>query len=169
MTTVRILGCAVALALVEGSMPMFADGTWVELQGLPEARQECPSILLGGKIYAAGGMMNFALTAVNRFESYDIRSNHWQRLADLPLGVHHTAMATVGGKIYVLGGASGTSTPSDRVFAYAPENDTWSERAHLPRATWAAAAVTFQERIYLFGGTSASNFSSNPNLAHVQV
>ena len=32
------------------------------------------------------------------FESYDIRSNRWQRLADLPLPVHHTAVATVGGK-----------------------------------------------------------------------
>lgn len=89
---------------------------------------------------------------MNRFERYDIRSNRWQRLADLPLDVHHTAMATLGGRMYVMGGAMGTSTPTDRVFAYDLEANTWSERARLPRATWAAAAVTYQERIYLFVG-----------------
>ena len=50
-------------------MPVLADGTWGELQALPDARQEFPAVLLDGKIYGAGGMMNFALTAVNRFES----------------------------------------------------------------------------------------------------
>jgi len=150
-------------------MPALADGIWSELQGLPEARQECPAVLLQGKIYVAGGMMNFSATAVNRFESYDIRSNRWQRLADLPLAVHHTAIAAVGGRIYVMGGATGTSTPTDRVFAYDPGANTWSEKARLPRATWAAAAVTYQERIYLISGTAAPNFSSNPGVPHTQV
>src|SRR5688572_10879424 len=169
MTIVRIIGCAVALWLAGESMRAFADGTWSELQALPEARQEMPAVLLDGKIYTAGGMMDSTATAVNRCESYDIRSNRWQRLADLPLAVHHTAMAAVGGRIYVLGGATGTSTPSDRVFAYEPEANTWSEKARLPRATWAAAAVTYQERIYLFSGTAASSFSSNPGVPHTQV
>jgi N-acetylneuraminic acid mutarotase len=169
MTIARIISCAGALLLVGDLMPALADGTWSELQGLPEARQEFPAVLLDGKIYTAGGMMNFTATAVNRFESYDIRSNRWQRLADLPLPVHHTAMATVGGKIYVLGGATGTSTPTNRVFAYDPEANAWSERARLLQATWAAAAVTYQERIYLFSGTAAPNFSSNPAVPHTQV
>lgn len=158
----------VLLLLARESMAL-ADGTWSELQALPEARQEFPAVLLDGKIYTAGGMMNFTATAVNRFESYDIRSNRWQRLADLPLPVHHTAMATVGRRIYVMGGATGTSTPSDRVFAYDPESNTWTERTRLPQATWAAAAVTFQERIYLISGTSAPNFSSSPAVPHTQV
>ena len=168
MTIVRIIGCAGLLLLVGEWVPALADGTWIELQALPEARQEFPAVLLEGKIYTAGGMMNFTATAVNRFESYDIRANRWQRLADLPLPVHHTAAATVGGKIYVLGGATGTSTPTNRVFAYDPEGNTWSEKARLPLATW-AAAVTYQWRIYLFGGTSAPNFSSNPAVPHTQV
>src|SRR5262245_37243658 len=143
MTIGHILGCAGLVLLVGELMPALADGTLGELQALPEARQEFPAVLLEGKIYTAGGMMNFTATAVNRFESYDIRSNRWQRLADLPLPVHHTAMATVGGKIYVLGGATGTSTPTNRVFAYDPGSNSWSERAPLPQATWAAAAVTY--------------------------
>src|SRR6185503_2331895 len=158
----RIIGLVVPLFLAGQSRSAFADGVWSERQALLEARQEFPAVLLDGKIYTAGGMMNSTATAVNRFESYDIRSNRWQRLRDLPLPVHHTAMATVGGRIYVLGGATGTSTPSDRVFAYDPETDTWNEKARLPRAAWAAAAVTYQGRIYLFSGTAASNFSSNP-------
>jgi len=169
MTIVRIVCGVVALLSLGESMPVRADGTWGELQALPEARQEFPAVVLDGKIYTAGGMMNSTATAVNRFESYDIRSNRWQRLSDLPLPVHHTAIATVGGRIYVLGGATGTSTPSDRLFAYDPQTNTWSEKARLPRATWAAAAVTFQERIYLFSGTAASNFSSNPGVPHTQV
>jgi N-acetylneuraminic acid mutarotase len=169
MTLLRFIACAVALWLTGGSIAALADGTWVELQPLPEARQEFPAVLFEGKIYTAGGMMNFTFTAVNRFESYDIRSNRWQRLADVPLAVHHTGMATVGGRIYVIGGATGTSTPSDRVFAYDPVGNTWSEKARLPQTTWAAAAVTYQERIYLFSGTAAPNFSSNPGVPHTQV
>jgi N-acetylneuraminic acid mutarotase len=165
----RILGLVVALWLAGESIPALAEGAWSELQPLPEARQEFPAVLLDGRIYTAGGMMNFTAAAVNRFESYDIRSNRWQRLADLPLAVHHTAMASVGGRIYVLGGATGTSTPSDRVFAYDPEANTWSEKARLPRVTWAATAVTWQERIYLISGTAASSFSSNPGVPHTQV
>ena len=165
----RLIACAVVLLLAWASLSALGDGTWNELQSLPEARQECPAVLLDGKIYVAGGMMNSALTAVNRFESYDIRSNRWQRLADLPLAVHHTAMARAGGRIYVIGGATATSTPTDRVFAYDPVANTWSEKARLPRATWAAAAVTYQGRIYLFSGTAAPNFSSNPGVPHTQV
>jgi hypothetical protein len=50
---------------------LHADGTWIELEPLPEARQEIPAVVLDGNVYAAGGMMNFSATAVNRFERYD--------------------------------------------------------------------------------------------------
>ena len=169
MTNLHTIFAGLALTWATTPVPAWADGTWSELQALPEPRQEMPAVVLDGKIYTAGGMMNFTAAAVNRFECYDIRSNRWQRLRDLPLAVHHTAIATVSGRIYVLGGATGISTPTDRVFAYDPETDTWTEKARLPRATWAAVAVTYQERIYLFSGTAASSFSSNPGVPHTQV
>jgi hypothetical protein len=43
-------------------MAALGDETWVELQPLPEARQEFPVVLLEGKIYTAGGMMNLSAT-----------------------------------------------------------------------------------------------------------
>lgn len=46
-------------------MPALADGTWSELQGLPEARQEFPAVLFEGKITA---------TAVNQFERCEAQS-----------------------------------------------------------------------------------------------
>jgi len=89
MTVMRIIGCAVALLLAGESTPVLADGSWSELQAMPAVRQEFPAVLLDGKIYAAGGMMNFMATAVNRFESYDIRSDRWQRLSRAILRRHH--------------------------------------------------------------------------------
>src|SRR5262245_26902901 len=128
MSITQIVSLTMALGLTAASLSAAAEGTWTELQALPEARQEFPAVALDGKIYTAGGMMNFSATAVNRFESYDIRSNRWQRLADLPLPVHHTAIASAGGRVYVMGGATGSATPSARVFAFDPSLNTWTEK-----------------------------------------
>ena len=38
------------MAAAGESMLALADGTWGELQALPEARQEMPAVLLEGKI-----------------------------------------------------------------------------------------------------------------------
>ena len=37
-------------------------------------------------------------------EAYDISKDFWGKIAPLPMPLHHTGAASVGGKVYVIGG-----------------------------------------------------------------
>ena len=68
--------------------------------------------------------------------------------------MHHLGAATVGGKLYVLGGygPTGSFIASDRVFQYDPLTDVWTEKARKPSPSGAHTAVALGDRMYVFGG-----------------
>jgi N-acetylneuraminic acid mutarotase len=109
---------------------------------MPTPRTELAVAEQDGKIYVAGGYGG--LTA---FEAYDVATDTWMVLADLPVGREHPSLAALRGEIYLTGG-SGVET-----WAYDPGTDTWSEHAPLLFARHAAAAVTHGEALYVVGGT----------------
>jgi N-acetylneuraminic acid mutarotase len=88
----------------------------------------------------------------------------WAEVTTLPgRGVNAPSVATVDGRIFVIGGFSGTSSqPSSEVWVYDPAVETWSEAAPLPLASGGHAAAVLDGRIHVIGGgTSRSTIADH--------
>ncbi len=129
-----------------------ADGAWISLAPMPDPRQEVGVAELNGKIYVVGG-----LPRTNRVQQYDPATSSWKSVAPLPIdgGVDHTAAASVGGKLYVMGGNT-SSGPTSALFEYDPARDQWTRRASMPTARNALAAAVMGAKIYAVGGAGAT-------------
>ena len=86
----------------------------------------------------------------------------WERKENMPESSRCcAAAATVGGKVYFIGGVEVNRAPHipnpgdmtlDRVQAYDPATDTWAPKRDMPTTRARMAAVTFDGMIYVFGG-----------------
>ncbi|HET7503739.1 MAG TPA: hypothetical protein VFK02_22115, partial [Kofleriaceae bacterium] len=85
---------------------------------------------LGGKIYAFGGVIGppGPITVARTAWRYDIASDTWSRIADLPVDNFGAAVAAIGGKIYIAYG-SGFVT---QTWQYDPVTDTYTRKADAP-------------------------------------
>jgi N-acetylneuraminic acid mutarotase len=101
-----------------------------------------------------GGLVSNELTALFRVSEFP-----WVARAPMPYPRREFATATVGGKIYVIGGGD-TQAPvipspaTTTVQIYDPATNTWSLAAAMPVATRNHAAAVVNGRIYVAGGES---------------
>src|SRR5204862_6227773 len=76
----------------------------------------------------------------------------WSEMARLPEPRGEVAVATVGGKLDVLGGSARGRDDQTLVEAYDPATDRWRERAPMPRGVSHAGAVGMNGKIFVVGG-----------------
>ena len=126
-------------------------GSWEELPGPAEARQEVSYVQLGGLFYLVGG------STAN--EVYDPVARTWTQLEPLPADLDHIQGVALGGVIYYLGGCKGgrLSQASSTVYSYDPASDTFSEGAPMPRPRCAGGVAVYQDKIYYAGGLSGGD------------
>ena len=74
-------------------------------------------------------------------------SAQWAVVAKLPSGRSDAAVASVNGRLCVIGGTAGRS-----VDIYDPRSGQWSRKAGMPTRRWGAAACTVGSMIYGAGG-----------------
>ena len=75
----------------------------------------------------------FEVTSAGATTDLQVAFGHWQRGAanPLPVGLANAAAATLGGKLYVVGGSA--TTPAERtLFIYDPDSDAWQTGPSLP-------------------------------------
>lgn len=136
-------------------------GTWSRASSLPQARAEHSVIAFDGKVYAiAGGILkadgkgmqnNGASTLV---EYYDPNTNKWHNGAPLPRALTHVGLATLGDKLYAVGGFTGDVHKKAQAdaFVYDPVKDKWSELPSLPQSRGSVATVSLNGKIHAIGG-----------------
>jgi N-acetylneuraminic acid mutarotase len=123
-----------------------ADG-WATKTSMPTARFSAAAEVVDGKIYVIGG--NAGTSTVTCVEMYDQATDTWETgFEPLPAQVCAFASATIGNKIYVMGGHLLT----DNVYVYDTQNDTWSQLADMPAARRSMKAAVLNAHIYVFGG-----------------
>ncbi len=133
---------------------------------------------LNGKIYAFGGFVPPASgppawVPIDNAWEYDPGADTWKALAPMPTRRGSPVAASVGGKIYVIGGVSthpGSSEPAvhparpHRALAtveeYDPATDTWRARSPMPTARNHAAVGAVNGKIYVLGGRLGAAFIS---------
>ncbi len=86
-----------------------AVGTWrTDLPAMPTARGGLMAAAAGSRLFAFGGEGNAAnpLGVFPEVEAYDVVARRWLRLTPMRTPRHGTAAATIGGVVFVPGGAS---------------------------------------------------------------
>ncbi len=78
----------------------------------------------------------------------------WTRIADLPAAVFDNAAAWLDGKVYSIGGGSGTGTER-KAWVYDPDTGTWAGLPDLPGARSKPGVAAVGGKLYVFGGWGA--------------
>lgn len=136
-----------------------ATDTWSLVAPLPQGRFGFSAVSDGaGHLFTFGGATaNNATSVSTTVYRYTIATNVWETMAPLPVAMRDSA-ATLGpnGKIYVVGGFSGTAT-LNLVQSYDLASNTWTTETTLPAAVRAPSAVIDSlGRLNVIGGLNAS-------------
>jgi N-acetylneuraminic acid mutarotase len=138
------ISCAAFVALVLVS-------AWQTHAPLPVARTEVSAVAFGREIAVAGGFLEDGSSS-RHVDLYAPAKNTWRRAPDLPAGVNHAASASVGGRLYVLGGYGAERS------AFVLVAGVW-QKLTLPAPRKAAGAAVLGRTIYLAGGVAAGGLA----------
>jgi len=130
-----------------------AEG-WRSGPPMPTPRSELTGAALGGRIYAAGGIAQLGITPA--LQAFDPARAEWQRLASVPQGRHHGAMAALGGRLILTGGFDnlpfGAEDAVGETWIYNPIRDAWAAGPPMPGRRAAHAVAVVADRLYVVGG-----------------
>ena len=136
---------------------------WSDLASMPTARGAGASAVIGDKVYVVGGRP----PGDNAFEVYDIPTNTWTMLSDLPQTYpqrNHIAATAIDGKVYVAGGryngGSFSDPITDSLDMFDPATGTWTQRARMLRPRGGVNGVAAYGCFFVWGGEGTS---SEPN------
>ena len=156
------------VAIVLSSGQASAQGSWTQMQPLPQGANEVVGAAADGLLYVYGGErmhtqhihggVYLRAQPLGMFWSYDPKTNSWTRLQPNPVPVHHGAAAAIGRKFYVFGGFRLPDTgntgwyPENRAWAYDTQTQDWTELPRMPTPRGAHAAAAVGDKIYVVGG-----------------
>ncbi|KAF2657168.1 galactose oxidase [Lophiostoma macrostomum CBS 122681] len=167
---------------------MQRQSPWVSLAKLLSPRQEHGTVAMGhSSIFIIGGITptygndtsnQIGYSTTDLVEMYDIASNTWTARASAPFKVNHPNVATVGRKIYLLGGlVEANDPPSSNVnwtatresYVYDADTDTWKALVPMPNGTGRGSAImgVQGEMIYLAGGMTFLDYANQNSVSSV--
>jgi N-acetylneuraminic acid mutarotase len=123
----------------------------LEANGKMDPRRDCGFIASEGLFYLLGG------EGIHPVNIYNHESGQWRRGAAPPLEMHHFQAISFRGKIYVVGGLTGTYpdvVPIENIYIYDPHQDQWIKGDPIPehRRRGSAGAVVYRGKFYLVCG-----------------
>lgn len=125
--------------------------TWTRRASMPKARSAGAAVVIGGKIYVAGGRPPRG----HDFAVYDPSADQWTTLPDLPTQRNHLAAAAIGGKIFVVGGRFGAghrSKVTNVLEVFDPQARAWTTRRPMPTARGGVNGIAANGCLHVFGG-----------------
>ena len=140
-----------AAPVVLADPEVLTDRSWSTIGPAYAARGDVAEAVLRGAIYVIGGTGTTEDgTLVFR---YDPKTGARERAPSLPVSLDHAMAATLGERIYVMGGYV-LGQPSARVFSLAANDATWTEESPMPQGRAAGGAVVLSARVWVVGGVS---------------
>nr|XP_006816021.1 PREDICTED: kelch-like protein 9-like [Saccoglossus kowalevskii] len=118
------------------------------------------AVMMDGFLYCAGGWSLYSSSEKILAASYryDPRTNRWLRLAPLKMARCNFSLCVHNGKIYALGGITGTNETNSKsqrtgsVEVYTAHTNTWDYTNSLMAPMSCHAGVSYKDEIYLSGG-----------------
>lgn len=136
--------------------------TWSTAAALATARNAAGAASLGGRLYVVGGrspgIRAGDQTSLASVEVYDPATDAWTAGVPLPTARGSLAVATLGGRLYAMGGESTPGTVSNAVERFDPATQAWSTLVAMPLRAHGLAVVPVGDALYVMGGfTGASD------------
>ena len=134
-----------------------AGDTWTKKADMPTARNALSTGVVNGKIYAIGGA-KWKVDEGGRWlyfstvEEYDPVTDTWTKKTDMPTARGWFSASVVGGKIYAIGGDSGSDRST--MEEYDPATDIWTKKTDMPTAREGLSTSVVNGKIYAIGGAT---------------
>ena len=157
-----------------------ATNKWTKKSTMPRLTHHAALAAANGKIYMMGGFVPPKDTAIpvggawepiDSAWEYDPAADSWKSLAPLPGKRGSAIAAEVGGKIYVIGGATTMEGSKDTYFSffgpsrvlgtnevYDPATNKWESRAPMSVPRNHAFSGVVNGKIYVIGGRTGHGF-----------
>jgi Kelch motif protein len=126
-------------------------GTWDRKTPMTVPRDHLRLEAVGDRLFAIAGRPDDLRFNLSVTERYDVVSDTWSRVADIPTARSGLASAVLDGFIYTFGGEH-VWTSSDGFERYDPERDAWESLGALPEARHGICAGVVDGRIHLVSG-----------------
>ncbi|MBI3552838.1 MAG: hypothetical protein HY077_09990 [Elusimicrobia bacterium] len=137
-------------------------GAWAALLPLPVAVYAHVAVQ-DGSLYVVGGSINNGTTLTSAVYYSRINADGtlagWQETTALPQPVAQHVAALVGGKVYVVGGWTGSAPTADMNAAATRSDgslDAWAKAASLPHPLYLHAGTVADGVLYLSGGSDGA-------------
>jgi len=155
-----------------------ATNTWTKKNPMAQPSHHVAFTTWNDKIYAFGGFVfptsgPAAWVPIDNAWEYDPKLDSWKALAPMPVKRGAAVAATVGDKMYVVGGVTTQpwakenyldfTTPQrglGTVHEYDPKTNTWRERTAMPTPRNHAAIGVVNGKVYVIGGRVGAAFIS---------
>jgi N-acetylneuraminic acid mutarotase len=114
----------------------------------PVGRCRAGAAALGGAMLVVGGEVECDVGYWDRVDVYQPQEGTWAAGTPLLYASQHLACATVGGRLYALGGNGGENL----VQVHEPDAEAWRLGTSMPEARAGHAATALEDAIYVTGG-----------------
>jgi len=147
-------------------------GEWRELADMPNGRDHFGAVVIGDKLYAAGGRDSgtddFLESGITEVDVYDFATNSWTTLPESsnfdPFPSGGTFSATLNNELIVAGGES-PGRAWDMVQALDPETGTWRTLSSMLLPRHATSFAICNEALYIAGGSASAG--GGPELVNI--
>ncbi|KAF4185804.1 hypothetical protein CNMCM7927_006229 [Aspergillus lentulus] len=138
-----------------------ATDEWTVLPSMPEGREigSAATLVVDDTIYLPGGLAYTNITydqegTVSRFTSYNVRTQEWTTLPDLPAPRDHAGKGIYQDMLYILGGREfGNKNVVSTVFGFNLTSHQWSTAYEpMPIARGGVASATIGSQTFMAGG-----------------
>ncbi len=153
---------------IDGSQPWFDEydpqtGDWRILPDAPHARDHFQAVVIGNRLYAAGGRTTSQATGhvfdltVPEVDVFDFRSGQWLAAEGspvLPTPRAGNSAVDVNGKLVVGGGESGTTKVAHaEVEVFDPQTDRWTTWPPLQQGRHGTGLVVIEDQLWTASGS----------------
>ncbi len=130
-----------------------SEGTYTQLTSMPEHIGQFGITISGNTVYIVGGTANGGSTRKNTLYAYNIDTDTWSTLSNMPANRNCLAVQCIDGCIYSFGGFDGSAYSN--AYKYTISTNTWVSITNYPLAVYGVGSGKVGKFIYLFGGCNA--------------
>lgn len=152
------------------------SNTWTQGPSLPDSRGAGGLVLVDRTLHFFGGLMPDGMTDSDDHWTLNLdnQAAGWASAAPMPDARNHLGYASVGGKVYAIGGQhvlDESGGVDATVNVYDPATDTWDTAAPLPlrRSHLHNSTFVYNDKIYCIGGTDFGGNASSQILTYDPV
>ena len=174
MVLLVIGGAYLGYLLTSNTYPIPDSDGWVRMQDLPRPRGEsgatfalpgppgtadiCPEGPCQPQFFVIGGLSGPFAKTVADVDILDAGSGRWRQGPPLPEARHHPAAASIGGAVYVTGGAKKARnwSPEAQMWVLRPGSETWDPLPDMPEGRMGHAMLAIEGKLYVIGGRGAT-------------